>query len=665
MIKFIRKYQMIILVVGGTLLMIVFLLQPILTRLSPSPDKAKVAKLADGTSFSRGDISRAKATISLLGNTYPRALQPLSAGGLGLSSSDETDAALHWLMLVDAARKAGLVGEAGDGQSWIPQIAETEALIQAQNEAQRGMITDAQAFNQRVSDLKAQFINIITQRAGSTAAGMRGTMDEAYRILAEARGVYRLINGLDYVPAYSEYDAIEISKEDFDAVAANAVLIPSSLVAGAIEEPSEEQLQQFFEVYKGQDPKDNEYGIGYLQPARIQLGWIALNKKAFEDAVKVDRIELNKIWQKNRDTYPGDFAGEKAALEKKYREDQAASMMVEADRLIRAQVLAKINAFPKHNGVVELPDDWAQQAPKLDEIAQSVTDRINQQFGTTMPTIEVNMIGDRWLSPQDIIGLPGIGFSMYVIGSRQIPTYLLPQFFEPEAPDNLGLDVQPMLPIVDHAAVDQQGNRYYAMVLGVRDAGPASDIADAGRDRVLNDYKSLKGYELLVARAAELTQLVKQNDAIAPALDQVMAMANDPNAPRPGVLRQILVRKGSIDKGALARTVPPQLNNEIFRDAVIDAAKGLNPLIDPAQLRKDPIAVEASMPKSRSIALALVLAPRPLTDGQFRVKATQAVRQARGNELREAGFFERSPYSFEVMSEREGLVKLKDIDEDM
>ena len=93
MLKFIRKYQMVILVIGGSLLMVVFLLQPVLERLAPSPLKAKVASLDDGTVFTRGEIIRAQAAVTLLARSNPRALQPMSLGGLGLDSESERTAA--------------------------------------------------------------------------------------------------------------------------------------------------------------------------------------------------------------------------------------------------------------------------------------------------------------------------------------------------------------------------------------------------------------------------------------------------------------------------------------------------------------------------------------------------------------------------------------------
>ena len=663
MLKFIRKYQMVILVVGGSLLMVVFLLEPVLSRLAPSPLKTKVATINDGTTFTRGDIIRAQAAVTLLGRSNPRALQPMSMGGLGINGESERTAALHWLMFADLAKRAGLVGEVGDGASWINEISEIEAVLQAQNELRQGLLQPAE-YQTRVSDLRVQIVTMINRNANAAAANMNGSMEDVYRTLAEARGMYRLVNSVYATPSFSDLQATSATKDMYDAVAINAAVINASLITDAIEDPSDEELQAFFDTYRSQEPSENEFALGYMMPTRIKLGWIALNKSDFQNAVEIDRVEIHKIWNKNRDKYPGDIAGERSKIETQYRDEQATSMMVEADRLIRAQVLSKTNSLNKVNGRYELPENWASQAPKLDEIAEAVTTRLNEQFGLSMPTIEVNLVGDRWLGANDIFSLPGIGSSSYRVGSRMLRMYALPQFFQEDVPENIGLDVQPLLPIVEQAATDASGNRYYAMVLDVRDTGPASDIADVGRDQVVADYKSLKAYELLNARSNELASLVRENDEIAAAIDQVMGMTTAESATRPSVYRQLRVRRNTIESGGISNAVPPALNNESFRDDVFTAASGLDPLVDPEQLKQSPIVVSTALPQSRSLAIALILAPRPTTQETFRANAAVAMRQTGSEELREAGFFDESPFTYERLAERYGLEILQEEDED-
>ncbi|HCT44575.1 MAG TPA: hypothetical protein DF699_05135, partial [Phycisphaerales bacterium] len=128
----------------------------------------------------------------------------------------------------------------------------------------------------------------------------------------------------------------------------------------------------------------------------------------------------------------------------------------------------------------------------------------------------------------------------------------------------------------------------------------------------------------------------------------------------------ILVRKNSIAPGRITSFVDPNLNDEAFRDAVLEAAGDLDPLVDPEAVSADPIAVGVALPASRSLALARLIAPRPLTLEEYRLRASQAIQQSAGLELMESGYLETNPFSFESLSERYGLeILVSEDDENM
>jgi hypothetical protein len=667
MLKFIRKYQLFILVIGGSLLMVVFLLEPVLTRLSPSPMKAKIATMADGSTFRRGDIQNANVAISLLSRVNPRALGARNVGGMGLDQSSESNTALHWLMLVKQAEDAGLVGESGDGAGWIEELATVEAQIQLQSMFQQGQANfqtpeEAELFLQATRD---QYMQIMSRNASLSASNAGGTMEDVYRILAQARGVYRMLASVQSLPAFSDLGAIDAAHTALDAVAVNAAIINSSLISSTVGDPGDETLQTFFETYKDLAPSENEYNIGYTQPTRIQLGWLTLDKNTFMNAVKVDRIELNKIWRQDRVKYPGDFAAERLELERQFREDLATDMMIEADRIIRAQVLAKTNGLPSKNGILELPEDWESQRPRLEQIADIVTERISEQFSVVLTRPSVDLIGDRWLNANSIRSLRGIGLASYRVGSRQIQTQFLPQFFELTEDNTTGLDVQVGLPLVDPAAEDQIGNRYYAVVLDVRARGGADEIGDVGRERVLADYQSVEAYKSLSAMIAQIEGEISANADLAPSIDMAMSLSEDPlSDQRPGVYKNILVLKETIDPGTSSANVDPRLNTEEFRNAVREAAENLDPLASPEDVLANPIPVVVAIPSSRSIAIALVVAPRPATNERFTQLANSLIRVTAQRELVDAGFAENDPFSFAALSKRFELTRLESDDDD-
>jgi len=669
MLRFIRKFQLLILVVGGSLLMVVFLLQPILTRLSPSPLKAKVAMLGDGTHFLRSDIQHANAALGLLKRVNPRAFAPRAAGGLGLDQSNESTLALHWLLLVKQAKAAGFIGEVGDGVSWVGELAILEARMQVNTEIQQRLITNEQEALSRVEELRTQIANAIHTNAQRATGFAGGTLDDVYRTLAQARGVSRLLEKFSSMPSFSDVNAIHAAHDSLDAVAINAALFDSSLAQASIAEPTDEQLKAFFNTYKAQAPDDNDYRIGYTQPTRIQLGWLTLDKNEFMNAVKLDRVAMRKMYNLNREKYPEEYAVEKLNIERQFREETADEMMTEADRVIRAQIIVLTNGLPKANGILTLPDDWDARLPSLEEIAETAAAQINEQFSSSLPIPSVTIIGDRWLNANDIAALPGYGTSTYRVGARQLPVGLLPSFFELEGPNTIGLDVQVGLPMVDPSAADQIGNRYYAVILGMRPKGPAESIEDVTREQVVADFKAVQAYELLLSKMDEFGSAIASTGSLDSAIDLVLSMnpAQEADTPRrPNVTQNVLVRRNTVQPSNQFSFVDPRFNTEAFRETVLEAASGLDPLATPESVAANPIPVIVGLPESHALGVSVVVAPRPVSIEDFRLAAPRLLAQEALRELSEATTGRQDPFSYDALAARFGLVRLKtDDDEDI
>lgn len=665
MLKFIRKYQLIILAVGGSLLMVVFLFQPILGKLSPDPRKAPVAKLADGTTLNGFDFQRASFDLSVLKRVYPRVFASLDQGGLGLSQGSGDEAEQHWLLLTKQARDAGLIGESGEGRGWIPMLAQREAASVIQQQAQQGMFTSQEQATQALADMTIQLETALTRNISLATGMMRGiTEDEVYRTLAAARGVERLYRVFTSIPAFSDLGAMHAAKQRFDAVAVDAALIKGDLFASNIPDPSESELQAFFDEYKAQSPLENEYQIGYTQPARVKMGWLTLDKTAIQEGVVVDRVELNKIWRTDRNLpegsrkYPGDFAGERAKIEQAYRSDRALDIMVEADKIIRSQTLQSTRGLSKDGNFFILPDDWNTIRPTLESIAQQVVTGLQEQLSVTIPLPSVEIHADRWLTSADISSFPSIGSAVYRIGSRNLPANLLPQATDEQEATAL-ITIQSGVPIVDPAAEDALGNRYYAIVYEVNPAGPADSIDDAGRDTVLEDYKTVKAYEMLRDNLDSILAAAQSESDLAAAIDAALALG-ETGITRPGISRNLIVREQGVARGRLASFVEPGLNTEPFRNAVLDAASDLDQLASPEELAASPIFVSAAIPSTQGIGLAKIIAPRPMTGDQFRAEMDRIVLNEAGEEIRavlnETGS---SPFALETLLDRYGYTNLK------
>ncbi len=672
MLKFIRKYQLIILAIGGSLLMVVFLFEPIIGRLSPDSRKSVVAKLNDGTKFNGFDYQQASFDLAVIKKVFPLLLLPIEQGGLGIDSASGDAAELHWLLLSKQAKDAGLVGEAGEGQNWIPTLARRIATVQVQQQAQQGLIfISSQAeFAQAVSELAPQYEGVLTRNVALATGMMRGTSQEdVYRTLATARGIDRLYRVFSTLPAFSDLGAIQAAKERHDAVAVDAVLIKGESFANSIPIPSDAQLQTFFDQYKADTPSDNDYAIGYTQPTRIKVGWLTLNKAQIESGIEINRVELKKTWivdhklPKEQQKYPGDFDGERANIEDDFRTKRAFDLMFEADKILRSQTLQAIRGLSKDGDHFILPDDWDTRRPTLEAMAQAVVDGLSQQLNATIPLPVVEMHTDRWLSSMDIAQIPGFGQASYRIGSRIFQTPFLPQAIESEEAAAL-LTVQPQIPLVDPAAEDDAGNRYYAIVYRVNPAGPADSIDDVGRAVVLRDYRTVKGYELLSENLDSLIAQAQASNDLNPAIDAALSLAGGTAGGtdifRPGIARNLLVKRKNVDRGRLATHVESGLNTPDFRDAVFNQTESLDELAPPQALAQSPILVGVSIPSAKSIGLAKVIAPRPMTLQAFNANINKILTTESGTEIREAMTeIGDSPFSLASMSERYGYTRVQ------
>lgn len=664
MLKFLRKYQLIILAIGGSLLMVVFLLEPVITSFNKSQMNRTVARYADGEKVGALDIEYASAELNLARRIAPVVfLDPPQ--GLGLPAEDQSGDAreLQWLMLSRLAEEAGVVGGVEDGRALVEQQILLEAQVFRQTYLPyvlQGMMSPqdfSEQAEQQLSLLRTQLYREVQNAAGS----MRGaTEDDLWRRLAKFQGAYRLVNMYYSAPAFSPAGARALAQQRNDAVAVNAAVLPGSLLSGTVPEPTEAELRAFFEPRAGTLPADDEFGVGYAQSARVRLAWLKLDRAAFESAVPVDRVELNKLYQQDGQKpeadrrYPGDFASERTRIEADYRTDRAAQLMVAADQIIRAAVLRMTRTLEKKNGVAQLPEDWAGTRPSLQSLADAVVTGLAEQ-GVTLPTPTIEQRDTEWFNGNRLQSGADVGQAAYRLGSRFIPVARLPEEInENGVVPALGMQVG--IPQVEPSAEDSMGNRYYLLITEARPAGPSDSIDDAGRDRVIADYKSVQGYRRLAEMADELRAAAEAGGVVA-AVDIAVPSELPAGVTRPGVSPNLRVAAERIDTGPLARGVDPRLNAEPFREAVLSAASGIDPLTPPSALAGSPSAVAVPLPQSRSIAVARIVAPRPVTEEQFRSRAGMTLAQITLELMMQAK--EESPqpgpFSYESLFERYGL----------
>jgi hypothetical protein len=644
MLKFLRKYQIVLLAIGGSLLMVVFLLQPILQQVAPNPANKKVAELgANSEKVTRGDRDLARMEAQALGEFLPWLPQ-----ALGLDAVHPGD---HWLLLTHKAEQAGLIGEAGDGRSWIPDLAGQQLAIELQTLQQRGQFptpAEQQELGQRIQEL------LETARA-RVPARYRMPVEVFDKTLAKARGVLRLQTLYLGAARLSDRRLMAQAQERGAAALADALVLTPELIAPTLNDPTEseqlEHLDRYGSVRPG-DTDDNSFGIGYLQPPRLQIEWLALDPAVFESVATVDRVELRKRWQsQSPDGTDEEFRAVRAQLEAEMRAEQAEVLMAEADQIVRGELLRQIRDLESDGPYKLVPNDSSASGPDYEAIAALVVEQLRDRRDVRIPTPEVVRRNDAWLTASDIAALPGVGRAVFRVGAQQVPVFQLSQHVR-EVQESDTLRAQIGVPLVDPYATDAQGANYYITVLAARGESPP-DALDDVRAQVIRNMRTVAAYERLLALSQPARDLAV-GEGLQAAADFIADQSGltDDAARAPTLARDLVVFRAGVQATLPGQRAPQQLQSETFTDAVIEAALPLDPLAQPDLNDADAGTIVIPLEQQATVAIARVRALRPLTAEAYRVGGESLVVQIGQDEVRDiVGWPTGSPFTLDALIE--------------
>ena len=118
MLKWLRKYNTVILVIGGVLLMVAWLLPQTIQQLGRTPLGAAPMKMA-GRRVSFDAYDQARREWIAVNSLLPMYAQRMSA----LENSD------HWILALHEAQKGGYLGGKEDGLEFLSKAAEAYAQM--------------------------------------------------------------------------------------------------------------------------------------------------------------------------------------------------------------------------------------------------------------------------------------------------------------------------------------------------------------------------------------------------------------------------------------------------------------------------------------------------------------------------------------------------------
>ncbi len=451
MFKILRKYNKIILAVGGTLLLVTFLIpfafdglgQVVATRGTAwayvGPDGRKV------TMKDHGELLQELALVQVWGPLQP---------GLG-----PVDDAAHWYLLTLEAEEAGLVGAID------PAHLDQQDL-------------------QRVT---------IAQMSGMPT-------DLALRTLAKWNGARRLLDLYLDGDRYSDYRLRQEARRAFHTASVQlAVLVApeSGPPMSFSDEALSEQMKKYAEVARG----EGEMGFGYKLPDRAKIEWLDVGvagvRSMLESSPEMDEVALRKHWRTNSTRL-----GEPRA-------DQPVPASVRDDRLeeLVTRTLAEIakygydqlrfaqRALQSRDGYLVVPEGW--QGVGLEGLAL----RIQEKFGVPLPSYQSS--GDRWLDADGLAALPGIGaattdkFGAAPLALSELVAAAREFGVNPAIPVQQGIAGPPL--------TGSDGSVCFFRITAT-DPSRVPTSLDEVRDQVAADLNRLARYRELVARSDAIRQ---------------------------------------------------------------------------------------------------------------------------------------------------------------
>lgn len=505
MLKFFRKYNKIILVFGGILLMIVFVAPQAVQQFGPNPMNAEVGKSDFGV-ITAGDLDLAAREQRAISQWSPMLATQL------LALREEP---IHWMLLTQEAEEGGFVGTPGDGVRWIPDLA--RQLIRLQY---AGSVTNIDQFfeTQFGQDELAEATNRLTLNRPVVAAGNRLTPVEFDTVIAKARGILRMTNYYLRENRLGRQRTATANAAYNDEVFANSLLVRAERFIDQIPAGTDAQLEELFNEYKDVVRADAANGIGYTLGERLKFEVLRIDGLEIASAQPLDPVEVRKYYAQNRSDFPASFEVERVLVENAFREQQAQEILRVADRAIRTYVLDRTRRLPEDDeGYKILPDSWESDFGNFEDVATIVQERLTDSIGASAPIPTVERFDQTFVTRDDFAELTQFEGVTARAGAVRftMPAVL---FSIRELLGDTPYKVQAGIPALDLTFESGDTTRLYVRVIDYRDVSPPDDWSEL-RDVLAEDYLLVSAMDYLessrsafeeIARGEGLSALAKQ-----------------------------------------------------------------------------------------------------------------------------------------------------------
>ncbi len=480
MFKFLRKYNKWILAVGGTLLMITFLIPFAFDRLGQMVARGGAPWANVGQKQQKvtvNELARVQRELDVL--QYALRYQPLIPGP-GIVDQPE-----HWYLLEREAKAAGLIG----GAAVVPFGAEWQ--IQ------------------------------------QIAAGSSEQTSFVLQTLAKLDGVRRMIGLYVDRSKFSDRHLKHRAKRSFHAVTAQLVVLEAT-------EPDtppsfgDTELAEQLAKYAENPPGEGDMGFGYRLPDRVKLEWLVVTAESVRTMIReggrlgpvAQRSHWRKLWRADPVTYEKPTGEQEVpeAVSSDLLEKLTTRTLQEIARFAdQEQLTSSRRGIPRRDGYHVLDDDW--RGPSFQDLART----IQEKFAVALP--EYHALGDRWLSADEVAELEGIGAATTEkFGAVPVTLADLVKVAREFGGAQL-MDIQER--VAGPPLTDGDGSLYLFRIIDTDPSRPPRSV-DEVRDQLTADLAKLAHFHQLSMKAEELRRQVIDEGLLAVAMsrDATLSVAN-------------------------------------------------------------------------------------------------------------------------------------------
>ena len=482
MFTFFRKYNKAILVVGGSLLMVAFLIEPALQQLSGNPADQVIGSV-DGDDIVIGDLHSADAELALLRQLNPSLIYQLPYGN---------DAALTWLLMIREAQNHGLGG----------------SLAWANNQLRTWKISQENI-------LKLMTNNRVDEQFILRSLARFQMVSELQRLMVGARRV-------------SDPQLEHFIADIQTRATVRAVVLDAEAHIDDAAEPTDKELQAHFDKYKAEAPGEDSSspnGFGYRIPDRLKYEYIEVRRADVAATVKVDEIQASRYYYDHEDDYAeeaedaakddaDDKKDEDAAKEeapkkikpykdvresiiRKLKDDAVAAKTEEIIKWVSGRLYEQTRQLKMDEDKIYrvLPDGFEPMS------LESVAKEVEAEFGVLPKVVRIE---NEWVELARFNEQSEIG-PAYLEGSTRGRTdaeMYIGAAKEFDAKDNALSVLRLQANVPSQPVRDTVGNRFIFRLLAVEKNREPKNL-DEVRARVRYDVRHLKAYETLKTKSAE------------------------------------------------------------------------------------------------------------------------------------------------------------------